>query len=144
MDDDHVTQLSTHSLFPLVRSSCLQKSYGYMLSACRGILYIPIICSSRSDRKQKWPPLKHLVCKPHKPLWRQWRSGRGDPISFNKLDSLGVGHDWATSLSLFIFMHWRRKWQPTPVFLPGESQGQGSLVGCRLWGGTKLDTTEAT
>ena len=28
------------------------------------------------------------------------------------------------------FMHWRRKWQPTPVFLPGESQGQGSLVGC--------------
>ena len=34
-----------------------------------------------------------------------------------------VGHDWATSLSLFTFMHWRRKWQPTPVFLPGESQG---------------------
>ena len=39
---------------------------------------------------------------------------------------------------------WRRKWQPTPVFLPGESQGQGSLVGCRLWGRTELDTTEAT
>ena len=47
---------------------------------------------------------------------------------------LRVGHDWATSLSLFTFMHWRRKWHPTPVFLPGESQGQGSLVGCRLWG----------
>ena len=41
-------------------------------------------------------------------------------------------------------MHWRRKWQPTPVFLPGESQGRGSLVGCRLWGRTELDTTEAT
>ena len=39
-------------------------------------------------------------------------------------------------------MHWRRKWHPTPVFLPGESQGQGSLVGCRLWGRTDLDTTE--
>ena len=38
---------------------------------------------------------------------------------------------------------WRRKWQPTPVFLPGESQGWGSLVGCRLWGHTELDTTEA-
>ena len=38
-------------------------------------------------------------------------------------------------------MHWRRKWQPTPVFLPGESQGQRSLVGCRLWGHTELDTT---
>ena len=36
-------------------------------------------------------------------------------------------------------MHWRRKWQPTPVFLPGESQGRGSLVGCRLWGRTELD-----
>jgi len=40
-------------------------------------------------------------------------------------------------------MHWRRKWQPTPVFLPGESQGQGRLVGCRLWGCTELDMTES-
>ena len=39
-------------------------------------------------------------------------------------------------------MLWRRKWQPTPVFLPGESQGWGSLVGCRLWGRTESDTTE--
>ena len=46
--------------------------------------------------------------------------------------------------SLFTFMHWRRKWQPTPVFLPGESQGRGSLVGCRLWGRTESDTTEVT
>ena len=64
-----------------------------------------------------------------------------------KLQSMGllrVGHDWATSLSLFTFMHWRRKWQPTPVFLPGESHGRGSLVGCRLWGCTELDTTEVT
>ena len=41
-------------------------------------------------------------------------------------------------------MHWRRKGQPTPVLLPGESQGQGSLVGCCLWGRTESDTTEAT
>ena len=47
-------------------------------------------------------------------------------------------------LSLSTFMHWRRKWQPTPVILPGESQGWGSLVGCRLWGHTELDTTKAT
>ena len=46
--------------------------------------------------------------------------------------------------SLFTFMHWRRKWQPTPVFLPGESQGWWSLVGCRLWGHTESDTTEVT
>ena len=49
-----------------------------------------------------------------------------------------------TRLSDFTFMHWRRQWQPTPVFLPGESQGWGSLVGCRLWGRTESDTTEAT
>ena len=60
------------------------------------------------------------------------------------MGSLRVGHDWATSLSLFTFMHWRRQWQPTPVFLPGESQGQGSLVGCCLWGRTESDTTEVT
>ena len=44
----------------------------------------------------------------------------------------------------FYFHHWRRKWQPTPVFLPGESQGWGNLVSCRLWGRTESDTTEAT
>ena len=43
-----------------------------------------------------------------------------------------------------LFMHWRRKWQPTPVSLPGESQGRGSLVGCRLWGRTESNMTEAT
>ena len=45
---------------------------------------------------------------------------------------------------LFTFMHWRRKWQPTPVFLPGESHGWRGLVGCRLWSCTESDTTEAT
>ena len=42
------------------------------------------------------------------------------------------------------FMHWRRKWQPTSVFLPGESQGQRSLVGCSLWGLTELHMTAVT
>ena len=62
-----------------------------------------------------------------------------------RLQSMGllrVGYDSATLLSLFTFMHSRRQWQPTPVFLPGESQGRGSLVGCRLWGRTESDTTE--
>ena len=55
--------------------------------------------------------------------------------------SLRVGHDWATWLSLFTFTHWKRTWQPTPVFLPGESKEQGSLVGFCLWGRTESDTT---
>ena len=67
-----------------------------------------------------------------------------EPGRLQSMGSLRVGNDWAPSLSLFTFMHWRRKWQPIPVFLPRESQGQGSLVGCRLWGHTELDTTEAT
>ena len=67
-----------------------------------------------------------------------------EPGRLRSMGSLGVGHDLATSLSLFTFMHWRRKWQPTPVFLPGESQGRRSLVGCHLWGRTESDTTEVT
>ena len=47
-----------------------------------------------------------------------------EPGRLCSMGLLRVGHDWATSLSLFTFMHWRRKWQPTPVFLTGESQGR--------------------
>ena len=65
-----------------------------------------------------------------------------EPGRLQSMGLLRVGHDWATSLSLFTFMHWRMKWQPTPVFLPGESQGCGSLVGCHLWGHTESVTTE--
>ena len=67
-----------------------------------------------------------------------------EPGGLQSMGSLRVGHDRATSLSLFTFMHWRRKWQPTPVFLPGESQGRGSLVGCHLWDRTELHMTDAT
>ena len=67
-----------------------------------------------------------------------------EPGRLQSMGSLRIGHDWVTSLSLFTFIHWRRKWQPAPVFLPGESQGRRSLVGCPLWGRTELDTTEET
>ena len=67
-----------------------------------------------------------------------------EPGRLRSMGSRRVGHDWATSLSLFTLMHWRRKWQPTPVFLPGESQRRGSLVGCCLWGCTESDTTDST
>ena len=85
-----------------------------------------------------------------------FREGNGNPLQYTCLENpMGRGawqagvHGVAksrTQLSnfTFTFMHWRRKWQPTPVFLPGESQGQGSLVGCRLWGRTESDTTEVT
>ena len=66
-----------------------------------------------------------------------------EPGRLQSMGLLRVGHDLVTSLSLVTFMHWKRKWQPTPVFLPGESQGWGSLVGCRLRGRTESDTTKA-
>ena len=61
-----------------------------------------------------------------------------------RLQSMGLLRVGRLSDFTFTFMHWRRKWQPTAVFLPGDSQGRGSLVGCRLWGCTESDTTEAT
>ena len=64
-----------------------------------------------------------------------WRiSWMEEPGRLQSMGLLRVGHDWATSLSPVTFMHWKRKWQPNPVFLPGESQGQRSLVGCCLRG----------
>ena len=88
--------------------------------------------------------LKEKAMAPHSSTlaWKiPWME---EPSRLQSMGSLRVRHDWTTSLSLSTFMHWRRKWQPTPVFLPGESQGQGSLVGCRLWGCTESDTAEVT
>ena len=94
-----------------------------------------------------WGPIAFIsekVMAPHSSTlaWKiPWTE---EPGRLQSMGSRRVRHDWATSLSLFIFLHWRRKWQPTPVFLPGESQGRGSLLGCRLWGRTESDMTEAT
>ena len=94
--------------------------------------------SQRQNNNYQWHPTPVLL--PGKSHGQRSLVGCRPP----SMGSQTVGHDSATSLSLFTFMHWRRKWQPTPVFLPGESQGLESLVGCRLWGRTELDTTEVT
>ena len=86
--------------------------------------------------KRQWHPTPVLL--PGKIPWMD------EPGRLQSMRSLRVRNDWATSLSLFTFLHWKRKWQLIPVFLPGESQGRGSLVGCCLWGRTESDTTEAT
>ena len=88
------------------------------------------------------PSFTEKAMAPH-PSALAWRiPGTGEPGGLQSTGSLRVGHDWATSRSLFTFMPWRRQWHPTPVFLPEESQGRGSLVGCHLWGRTESDTTE--
>ena len=88
--------------------------------------------------------LKEKAMAPHSSTlaWKiPWAE---EPGRLQFMGSLRVRYNWVTSLSLFTFMFWKRKWQPTPVFLPGESQGKGTLVGCRLWGCTESDTTEVT
>ena len=80
-----------------------------------------------------WGPMEKAMA-PHSSTlaWKiPWMEESG---RLQSMGSLRVGHNWATWLSLFTFMHWRRKWQPTPAFLPGESQGRRSLLGCHLWG----------
>ena len=89
-----------------------------------------------------WHPEKAM--EPHSSTLAWKTPWMEEPGRLQSMGLLSVGHDWATSLSVFTFMRWRRKWQPTPVFLPGESQGRGTLVGCHLWGRTESDTTEAT
>ena len=107
-------------------------------------LYVNVLASSRQVKRKMnmvlfrifnmwYRYIMEKVMAPHSSTlaWKiPWTEepGRLQPMGLRR-----VGHDWATSLSLFTFMHWKTKWQPTPVFLPWESQGWGSLVGCP-WG----------
>ena len=95
-----------------------------------------LVMGSLVQRRRWWHPTPVLLPgKSH-----GWESLVGcSPWGRKELDTT-VGHDWATLLSLFTFMHWRRTWKPTP----GESQGRGSLVGCHLWDHTESDMTEVT
>ena len=78
----------------------------------------------RLGQSSGFPAEKAMVTLSSTLAWKiPWMEGPG---RLQSMGSLGVGYYWATSLSLFTFMHWRRKWQPTPVFLPGESQGRGA------------------
>ena len=103
--------------------------------------------SKNPDDKEKFA-FSVLTLNNHQPLQRyQWtylpQGMMNSPTICQGFDDLTL---WPLSQQYPTanIYHWRRKWQPTPVFLPGESQGQGSLVGCRLWGRTESDTTEAT
>ena len=106
-----------------------------------------LIIDSEPDYSASWAMLRRKLEKtmaPH-PSTLPWKiPWIEEPGRLQSVGSLRVGHDWMTWLSFFTFMHWTGKWQPTPVFLPGESQGWGSLVGCHLWGLTESDTTEVT
>ena len=138
------------SVIPLIlscESSSSRCPNGFKCLTHAHTILIGLVLSLREkeERENESPhPLAEKAMTPHsstlawKIPWTQ-ESGR-----LQSMGSLRVRQDWATSLSLFTFMHWRRQWQPTPVFLPGESQGRQSLVGCSLWGRRESDMTETT
>ena len=84
-----------------------------------------------------WQPLEKAMATHSSTLaWRvPWTE---EPGGLQSMGSWKVDHKWAISLSLFTFMHWRRKWQPTPVFLPGESRGQGEPGGLPSMGSHRV------
>ena len=104
----------------------------------------PLLCQRCVTSLREIVPSEQKAMATHfSPLaWKNPRLER--PGRLQSTGSLRVRHNWATSISLFIFLNWRRKLQPTPVFLPGESQGQWRLVGCCWWDCTEWDMTELT
>ena len=106
--------------------------------AYTGFMKFFLIYFHKSQPELEKATVPHSSTLAWKILWT------GEPGRLQSMGSRTVRHDWATSISLFTFMHWRKKCQPTPVFLPRESQGWGCLVGCHLWGLTESDMTEAT
>ena len=137
--------LFLHPVFSPPPPSFFYSQTENMLSECeaRTALHCPIIegqltysaiCRHRMEKEMA----THSSTLAWKIPWTE------EPGRLQFMGLLRVEHVWATSLSFFTFMRWRRKWQPTPVFLPRESQGWRSLVGCHLWGLTESVTTEAT
>ena len=112
----------------------------WLHALCSPLSYLPFLAGGGDVQSLK----SEKAMAPHSSTLAWNIPWTEEPGRLQSMRSLRVGHDWVTSLSLFTFMHWRREWQPTPVFLPGESQGQRSLVGGHPWGHTESDSTEVT
>ena len=150
-----IMPLWRHTL-ALLRGGASKEPRDWTWDSCIAGRFFTVWATRVAQRTDKTSSNTYMCCWPHVPYWMEkamaphsstlaWKiPWTEEPRRLQSMGLLRVGHDWATSLSLFSFMHWRRKWQPTPVFLPGESQGRGSLVGCCLWGRTESDTTEVT
>ena len=131
-------------------NQCVSVQFSSVAQSCIQCILIQII-ENKNSRKhlldltlfQALYSHSEKAMATHSSTLAQKISWTEEPGRLQSMGSLRVGHDCVSSLSLFIFMPWRRKWQPTPVFLPGESQGWGSL-GFSVCGVTELDTTEVT
>ena len=138
----------------LFQSGCIILHSHYQRECSSFPISLPYYCLTfENHHPSECDVVSHcgLICIP---LMTKAGEGNGTPLQYSCMENPMDGGAWwaavhgvarsRTWLSDFTFTHWRRKWQLTPVFLPGESQGRGSLVGFPLWGLTELDTTEAT
>ena len=139
----HIMELYESSIYSSITPCFLGKgwnilniSWGICIYYSPGVVHLSYLNSPAPFTEKAMVP--HSSTLAWKSPWRE------EPGRLQSMGSRRVGHDCVTSLPLFTFMYWKRKWQLTSVFLPGESQGRGSLVGCRLWGRTESDTTEVT
>ena len=112
---------------------CFAQVHGAAQGKCKPLVHVQFY--SQHDKRHHFPTRVNTIDLPMLSLQRRWwhptpvllhRKSNPNPTRLQSMGSLRVGHDWATSLSLFTFMHWRRKWQATPVFLPGESRDGGA------------------
>ena len=126
--------LQSHRLFPLPppvsNSSCLFTRFQPLRASCCSVLLASSRCYTVTLKMPVFCVFAFYVLK----VWQVLQTYY-NPELYSQLCQ------WVPRLT---FMHWRRKWQPTPVFLPGESQGQRSLVGCCLWGRTESNMTGVT
>ena len=87
------------------------------------------------------PPLLLLILKQQIPFWvspEQFHDLLWQPDSY----CLNMASAHPSFSRDYWFLQWRKKWQPTPVFLPGEFFGRKGLVGCSPWGRRESDMTE--
>ena len=111
-------------------------SMNFVFTFLTKIFFFPTV-SKHNTSKGKRRQLVQCSCKFTQHIWicnmlrhsstLAWKiPWMEEPGRLQSMGSRRVGHDWVTSLSLFTFLHWRRKWQPTPVFLPENPRDGGA------------------
>ena len=126
----------------------LPGSSAYRILQIRIVDWVAMPSSRESSQSRVWTCVSYVSCIGRQVLYKQCHLLLTTPqTKIVRIQDFAGGPVAKTPYSQGRgprFDPWRRKWQPTPVFLPGESQGRRNLVGCRLWGRTESGKTEAT